>query len=116
MITTKLQEKPDEIEADGQDIGDNEGFEKLPGDGNKIGQFIVMVRESMVSLINNQKVDIPWIDPDCPFLLLWIDACRLWIETSLLGRFHHLFRLRNEQNVRHTGVSHRGKSVHKEFR
>jgi hypothetical protein len=52
IITTKLQE----AEEDDDDEKDNAGFEKLSGEGNRIGRLVLKLREGVVRVIVKQKV------------------------------------------------------------
>jgi len=50
IVTTRLQEPEDD------DDKTNEGFEKLSGQGNKLGIFLLVIRKSLVDFIKKQKV------------------------------------------------------------
>jgi len=58
IITTKLQQTNDDEEEDDDDDEDknNVGFEKLSGDGNKVGLFVMKNRQYLVHIIKKQKV------------------------------------------------------------
>ncbi len=58
IITTKLQQTNDDEEEDDEDEEDknNVGFEKLSGDGNKVGLFVLKSRQYLVHIISKQKV------------------------------------------------------------
>ena len=114
--TTNLQEKTEPPDEDEPGDGNNEGFEKLPGDGNKIGLFVLKIREQMLSLIKNQKVHEQCTDLYSLLVLLRIEIRYLWIENHFFNRFPYLFRLCHEWKVRHTSVSPRWKCVQQKLR
>ncbi len=79
IITTKLQQINDDEEEDEDDDEDedknNVGFEKLSGDGDKVGLFVLKNRKSLVHIIKKQKVRKEFI---LISLMFFIIANRLW--------------------------------------
>lgn len=55
IVTTKLQEKEDIVVVDG-DENNNAGFDKLPGEGNQIGLWVLKIRQFLFSIIKKQKI------------------------------------------------------------
>ncbi len=78
IITTKLQQTNDEEEEeddDDEEDKNNVGFEKLSGDGNKVGLFVMKNRQYLVHIISKQKVRKDFI---LISLMFFIIANRLW--------------------------------------
>jgi hypothetical protein len=75
IITTKLQQINDDEEEDDEEDKNNVGFEKLSGDGDKVGLFVLKNRKSLVHIIKKQKVRKDFI---LISLMFFIIANRLW--------------------------------------
>ncbi len=75
IITTKLQQINDDEEEDDDEDKNNVGFEKLSGDGDKVGLFVLKSRQSLVHIIKKQKVRKDFI---LISLMFFIIANRLW--------------------------------------
>ena len=61
IITTSLPESDNKndnghADDDNDDQKDNAGFEKLSGDGNKVGLVVLKLRDQLVRLIAKRKV------------------------------------------------------------
>lgn len=61
VITTSLPETDNKndnghTDGDNDDLNDNVGFEKLSGDGDKVGLVVLKLRSQLVGLIAKRKV------------------------------------------------------------
>lgn len=59
IVTTKLQENENNEHEPGDNADDekiNEGFEKLPGEGNRVGLLVLKSRDFLFSFIKKQKL------------------------------------------------------------
>ena len=70
IITTKLQENDKEEEKeDDDDQNDNAGFEKLSGEGNKVGLVVLKLRDAIFQFIRGQKVYTQFLSKIISFLM-----------------------------------------------
>ena len=50
IVTSRLQQVDEDVEKN------DSGFEKLPGEGNRLGLLVLKVRELCVGIIDEQRV------------------------------------------------------------
>jgi hypothetical protein len=86
IVTTRLQEPEDD-----DDDGNNVGFERLSGQGNKFGVFLLVIRKSLVDFIKKQKVCKTIVFVGFIFRYFSIDYSRFGIENLVFNWFYNLF-------------------------